>query len=535
MKNLVNKINSRFLLILSGLLLGFTIIFADIGALSYFALIPLAYAIFKRLDEGEYNVKRAYLDGFIFYMSLDVVGFHWFVYFYPLDYVGLSNAEAILIIILAWIGLSALQSAFSALVFVAISQFAKTLVYKKYPILLAPFAACLFAINEWTQTLTWAGIPWTRIAISQTEMPIMMQSASLFGSYFLTFIVVAFNFLFAFAIFKTDLRELAAISALVILLGNIVVGAVLYFIPQVDKEREIRVASVQPNIDWKSIYALIDAADVYDDLTRRAASDGAEMVIWPEGAFPVDINDHVKSSKYESYVAIKDFVTDLAKELGITIVLGSFVDGENASHNSMSAFYPDGETVIGAYNKMRPVPFGEYVPMKKLIYSLMPTLAEINLFGYQVNVGESATVFSSKNDENALKVGTLICFDAIYDKIGIESARAGAEMFIIPSNDQWFYDSRALNMHHSQNVLRAVEQGKYTVNCANSGISSIINNKGEVVADMPIYKEGYVIDTVYASNGRTLYSCIGNLFVYLCIVLVIAPFMLDIYYKRKNK
>ena len=90
-------------------------------------------------------------------------------------------------------------------------------------------------------------------------------------------------------------------------------------------------------------------------------------------------------------------------------------------------------------------------------------------------------------------------------------------------------------MHHSQNILRAVEQGKYTVNCGNTGMTSIVNNKGVVIADMPIYEEGYVLDTVYASNGRTLYSYIGNLFVYLCIVAIFVPFVIEIVYRKKNK
>ena len=89
-------------------------------------------------------------------------------------------------------------------------------------------------------------------------------------------------------------------------------------------------------------------------------------------------------------------------------------------------------------------------------------------------------------------------------------------------------------MHHSQNILRAVEQGKYTVNCGNTGLTSIVDDKGRVVSVMPIYTEGYIIDTVYASSGRTLYSYIGNLFVYVCIAAIFVSFALEFVY-RKNK
>ena len=66
-------------------------------------------------------------------------------------------------------------------------------------------------------------------------------------------------------------------------------------------------------------------------------------------------------------------------------------------------------------------------------------------------------------------------------------------------------------------------------------MSSIVNDKGKVVSDMPIYTEGYVIDTVYASSSRTLYSYIGNLFVYVCIAAIFVPFIFEIIYKKNKK
>ena len=535
MKGLIEKVNTRFLIALSGILLGLTLVFAKLGALSYVALVPLAAAIFKRAESGTYKMRKAYLDGFIFYMCLDIVGFHWFTYFYPLDFAGLTNSQTILVIALAWIGLSALQSVVSALVFVIVSRFIKTEIYKKIPILLAPFFAVLVTVNEWTQTFTWAGIPWSRIAISQTEMPIMMQSSSLFGSYFLTFIVVLFNFLLTYAILNIALRRVAAISAAAVLLGNMLVGAILFFIPGVDEDRYVKVASIQGNLESQTSTAtLSEVCDIYEAQTRKAVEEGAEVILWCEGVFPADIDYYIKPANYKVSVKIEDYMSILAKELGVTIIVGAYVNVDGLDYNTMSAFYPNGDKNVPATTKMHPVPFGEYLPMRDFISAVVPSLTQINYMSYDIYPGKEATVFLANSDENAIKIGSLICFDSIYETVGIESARAGAEIFIIPSNDSWFYDSRALNMHHAQNILRAVEQGKYTVNCGNTGITSIVNNKGVVVADMPIYEEGYVLDTVYASSGRTLYSYIGNLFVYICLALIFVPFIIDIIYKKKK-
>lgn len=537
MLDFLKRIPSRIYILLSGLLLGFTVIFAQIGIVAFVAMIPLAMMLYRRAEAEKYRMRKAYLDGFIFYMSFDIVIFHWFTYFYPLEFAGLTNGEAILVIALAWIGLSALQSVFSAFVFVLISRFIKTELYKKYPILLAPFAASLWAVNEWTQTLTWAGVPWGRIAISQTEMPIMMQSASLFGSYFLTFVIVLFNFIAAYAILFADKRKMASKVALIVLGAHILCGTVLYFIPTKDEDRTVKVASVQGNFESQLTYNATNEEifEQYSDLTKKATQEGAKLIIWPEGVLPCDINSRIRVSN-RGLVKISDAVSNLAKLLDVTIVIGTYVDpSRTESYNSVSAFYSDGTDHIRAYSKIRLVPFGEYMPMKEVLSKLIPPLAEINMLSYDVSFGTECTTFGATSDEDAIKVGTLICFDAIYETIALESARAGAEMFIVPSNDSWFYDSRAMYMHHSQNILRAVEQGKYNVTCGNTGVTSVISDKGVIISDIPICEQGYVVDTVYASSSRTLYSYIGNLFVYLCIAAVIVAFAHNIWYKKKQK
>ncbi len=543
MINFLKKIPPRIYIALSGILLGFTVIFAEIGFIAFVSIIPLAMMLYRRADGGKYRVKRAYLDGFIFYMSFDIVIFHWFTYFYPLEFAGLTKGQAIGVIALAWIGLSALQSVFSAFVFALISRFTKTEIYKKHPILLAHYAASLWAVNEWTQTFTWAGVPWGRIAISQTEMPIMMQNASLFGSYFLTFVIVLFNFVVAYAIMYSDKRKMASLVAGIVLGAHILCGVVLYFIPHKDESRSITVASVQGNLESQSNYdlSISDTFDIYDKLTRDAAAKGAKLVIWPEGVLAVDIHTYIRPESFGNLrIKISDAVSRLAKELDITIVIGTYIDivenGEMIdSYNSVSAFYADGSNVIGAYAKTKLVPFGEYMPMRDFISSIVPALAEINMLSYDITPGNKNDTFGATSDENAIQIGALICFDSIYEALGVSTSRSGAEMLIIPSNDSWFYDSRAMNMHHSQNILRAVEQGKYAVSCGNTGITSVVNDKGEVISIMPIYQEGYVLDTVYAVSDRTLYSYVGNLFVYLCIAFAVVPFAVNIFYKKKQK
>lgn len=531
-KEVLKAVPARVYIALGGLILGFSVTFAEVGILAWAALAPLAYAILGRRlsSDGKYRIGQAYLDGFLFYMCFDIICLHWFLYFYPLEFLGFTKLQALAVVLLAWIGLSLLQSVFSAFVFVLISLFSRTRLYAKYPVSICVYAAALFAVNEWTQTLTWAGIPWSRISISQTEMPLLMQSASLFGSYFLTFLIVSVNFLLAFALIHIEKRRICAFAALGVFTLNLICGAVLYFVPHTSEDG-VLVAAIQGNLPSQ------DCADmttyetylIYERLSLEVADEGAKIIIWPENTVASTLDARVRPSGTGAFVSLRSAISSLACETGATFVVGHFTHEEESGkiYNSISAFYPDGTANYDVYAKIRIVPFGEYVPMRSLIERLLPILGSINFFGDDTTPGESSTSFPSDSADGAFSVSTLICFDSIYEELGLGSVRAGGELFVVPSNDSWFYDSRALNMHHAQNILRAVECGRYTVSAGNTGITSIVSDKGEIVSELPIFSEGYLVETVYPSGYRTLYSYIGNAFVYLCAILALGVLIFD--------
>ncbi len=528
MKIFFEKMPQRFWLFLSGILLGVTVIFAKLGILAYFAMILAGIVWFQKLNNEKYRVKSAYLDGFVFYLSFDLVCFHWLLYFYPLEFLDFTKAEALSVILLGWVGLSLLQSVFSAFVFVLARWLSKTDFCKSHPIS-APFCmAALFTVNEWMQTLTWAGVPWGRISISQTEMPVLMQSASLFGSYGITFIVVAVNMLLAFALVNIEKKRVAALTALGIFTINAIFGAITWFIPFADTKEPIMIAAVQGNFESQSTQDMpvSEKYAAYEVQTVKAAQAGADIVIWPETV--IFIASDTKFFYEGAYKSLSERAGELAKECGITLIVGNFIDDFSDTYNSVSVFYANGEKVQGAYSKTKLVPFGEYVPMRELIMSLFPLLNEINVLGADISAGEGHAPFDSAKEGNSFKIGALICFDSIYEDTALATVREGAEALIIPSNDSWFYDSRALYMHHSQNILRAVETGRYSVSCGNTGVTSIVSDKGEIMEIMPIYEQGFILGTLYPSNHVTLYSLIGNTPVYLLILCILALLIWDI-------
>ena len=536
MKGFLSKINPKLYILISGILLGVSIAFAKIGAISYLALIPLCLVMLKRIDSVEYKFKQAYFDGFVFFFSYYLIAFHWLLYFYPLDFTGLNRFEAAIVVALAWVGIPLIQAAFSSLIFVVIAHFSKTRIYKKHPLCLVIFAAALFVINEWSQTFTWAGVPFARISISQTEMPILMQSASVFGGYFLTFIVVAINILLSLAIYKLQFRRLFCILASALFTCNLAFGLVLYFIPLHNENDQIKVAALQGNLPSQEDYGffLDGVFETYEALIIEAAQDGASLIVLPEGAFLADVNGYIDLGKDRGLTSLNKAMTSLADELDVSIVVGSlFIDENENYYNATSIFYPDGTSILGASFKEKLVPFGEFVPMRSIIETFVPMLSMVNSMPDDLTSFSEQKVFSSYH--NNINIGSLICYDSIFEGVARDSAIAGAEIFIVPSDDSWFYNSRALNMHHSQNILRAVEQGRYTISCANTGLTSIVNNKGEIIEQMPIFTKGYVVGMVYATSNRTIYSYIGNLFVYVCILAIALPFGSEFILDKKEE
>ena len=169
------------------------------------------------------------------------------------------------------------------------------------------------------------------------------------------------------------------------------------------------------------------------------------------------------------------------------------------------------------YSKRHLVPFGEFVPLRDVFEILIPPLTELSMISSDLGEGVSAQVFEL--DET--NIGSLICFDSIYDELARDSVRSGAKILAVSTNDSWFLDSAALDMHNAQAKLRAIENRRYVVRSANTGISSIISPRGEEMSSVERLVGGQITAEVYSVESKTLFTHIGNLFVYLCIAVIV--------------
>ena len=530
MKNSKGYRRELLWMLVGAALTALTLILPWIGLLEWVTMIPLCVGLYRLCERDDFSLRRAYGYGFltvyVFYFFL----YNWFVSLYPLDFAGLDNASSAIVVVAGWFGLPILQAVVGGFVFLLYRSFSKTEISQKYP-LMRPFVlAALWVGFEWCGTLTFAGIPWGRLALGQIKLLPMLQSASLLGSYFVTFLLVAVNGILAYMILNRKKTLVCAVLAGSIFFSNLLFGSVRMLLPD-GEERTVRVAVIQGNVDshdkWGS-EASLKTKQAYGDMTRRAAAEGAELIIWPETAFPSDISYNCWQRR---------FVSELAVECNVTIIVGAFYyqrgetydDGKN--YNALYLVEPDGTFHENFYAKRRLVPFGEYMPMREFFSTLIPPLEEIAMLDRDLAAGEDSGLFDTEYG----KIGSLICFDSIYETLTIDSARDGANLIVLATNDSWFYDSAGVYQHQAQAQLRAIESGRAIARAANTGVSTIITPEGELLGWVDPLVDGYAVADIPIEESKTLYTVIGNLFVYLCIAFGIGILPADLLIKEIRK
>lgn len=514
--------------VISGVLTAMTLQYDLLYPLSYVSLSPFFYCIISFWDDG-ISYRKLYGIGMLWSMSYYMVVYSFFLAMYPMEFLGLSKIAGGFTVVFCQVGLSLLQSTATALT----APLTRLVCQRKS---LSPLIfSALWIILEWLQNFTWAGVPFLRLAISQTSFAPAIQSASIFGSLFLSFIPAFSSAAIGYALFclkkfgmHNFLVKLYPILAVLLIGANLIFGAVRIACYTEDTDRPVKVALIQANIGsidkWEDDQ-IVNTIKRHIELSQEAIDEnGAEFIIFSETAINYDFIDSEDPT-------VKNLFTSFAKDNGVTLLIGTFTnDDAQNSYNSTVIFYPDGSIEDEPYNKRRLVPFGEFVPMEDLLRVLFPFLTDMNLFEGQITAGDNSAVKEAAGG----KIGRLICFDSIYDYLTRETSADGAEMILLSTNDSWYLDSPAVYIHNDHAKLRAVESGKYLLRAANTGVSSIIDPLGRTKSELGPLKEGYVTEIAYFNSDRTVYSHTGNLIIPIAIIFILYEAAEKIILKRRG-
>lgn len=504
--------------LLCGILASLPLLSEKIPFLSFILFVP--YFLFLRTRDGVPTLRFYYLSGLFFFFGYYGGAFSFFSAMYPLDFAGLGTLESIAVLFAAMVLLPLFQAWFSAF-----AVFLLGLLHKKgafcFPLAFSLTLSALYTLFAFAQNFTWAGVPWANTAVGIASSPLLIQGASVFGSAFLIFFIVFVNAALAegFVAFrecKSKSALICLVCAVCLLLSQMLFGGIRLLTEKSDGE-EIRVAMIQGCAPATSGVSILRHLRACEDLALAASKEDVDLMLWSESVITYAL---------ESDEARQTFFANLAKQTGAMQVVGAFSNeqtpnGEEGYYNALFLFLPDGTMHEETYQKQRPVPFGEYVPMAWLFERLIPALTEISMLSRGTNAGEESVVLHTKTAE----LGGLICFDSIYPALARESVRNGAELILLSTDDSWFDGSFGKSLHMRHAALRAVENARNVVRTGNTGQSGVLNSHGALVYAIPMDESAYGVFTVSLSNETTLYTALGDVFPCLCLAfLVFLPY-----------
>jgi apolipoprotein N-acyltransferase len=242
---------------------------------------------------------------------------------------------------------------------------------------------------------------------------------------------------------------------------------------------------------------------IYERLTRSVTSFKPELVIWPESATPFF---------FQNEAAYAERVRILARELSTALLFGSPAFkkdfGDIRYLNSAFLLTPAGE-LAGRSDKIHLVPFGEYVPLKRILPFVNKLVEGIGDFA----PGELAKPL----DIGSTKIGVLVCYEGIFPELSRAYVNAGARVLVNISNDAWYKRSSAPYQHLSMTVFRAIENRVPLVRATNTGISAIIDSKGHFNGMTTLFNEAALTGEVRPGTGGTFYDRFGDLFAWICL------------------
>src|SRR5207253_1787955 len=161
------------------------------------------------------------------------------------------------------------------------------------------------------------------------------------------------------------------------------------------------------------------------------------------------------------------------------------------------------------------VPWGEYVPLKDWLTFVGPLVRAI---GRGFDAGDTLTLLPLGTHQ----VSTAICYEIIYPDLVRRFVSEGSELLTTITNDSWFGATSAPYQHFEQASMRAIEEGRYLVRSANTGVSGIVDPYGHVLARTGIFHPDVIVGDVRLLTARTPYSLVGDVFAYASTILTLA-------------
>ena len=481
--------------ITSGLLFALAFPSAAIGWLAFGALAPLVIAV-VRAKSG----REAFLQGWVGQTTAWLVMVPWVVRVMS-HYGGLPRAVGVLLLV----AMASILGLYGGLFALIVRRLRLGVAF--LPWLCVPVA---WAAVEYVRTYLLTGFPWNLLATAIVDYTSLIQIDRFAGPYFVAALIV-----FPSAVLAWWITQKPAAIARVLVAGSLGILALVWWgtglvasklIARPNASTAITAALLQPNISQEMRWDDENVLAIYQKMiamTERAADNGARVVIWPESTVPLS---------YTQTGFYRDSIEELSRTRRIDIILGSVAtDPAKPGRIWNSAFLVSSGITVGHYDKVRLVPFGEYVPLRRVLFfaeKLVHAVGEFESGTNEVPLG------------GLLTYGPAICYEIVYPQITRKQIRNGADVLVTITNDAWYDGTSAPAQHLWQSRLRAVEGDRYLLRSATTGISAYIDPTGRILESIPMNREGIIYAKFQARSGVTPYVRFGDWFAWLAIAVL---------------
>jgi apolipoprotein N-acyltransferase len=516
----------------SGVLLGFSYPPSPFYSLAYVAFIPLFF-LFARLDRYSHTAGYSYIFLFMFHL----ITVYWTGGFVVGKDVWMMTAGAAVVLIHPVFYLPVILLAFA--------------VKKKLGLIQGLVAFALFWISfEYLHSQGEYSFPWLTLGNSQAYDLKRIQIVEYTSVYGVSFLILAFNSI-AFLVIRNQtngiwkLRSrqvLSFVSVLIILyFGSQLYGAFMIQKVSKDSTDRISVGIIQPNFDpWEKWGGSSSAKgesyfqqfQYYLDETRGLSKFNPDIVIWPETAIPF----HILSPRYSLQLTE---LLSLANTLNIPIYTGlptaGYFDSLHApataqrigTANIFVESYNSGVLIQPRYlmgqihKKSILVPFAERIPYAETFRFLIEPL-KWNVGISSWGKGEDTVVYPlGLKDGRQTKFSGMICYESVYPNYVREFVRRGAAFLVIITNDSWWGNTSGAYQHASFASLRAVETRRWVVQCANGGVSLVVDPRGKRQFETDLFTRTKFVADMGLESDTTFYVKHGDVFAQVCLAVSI--------------
>ncbi len=508
--------------ILAGILLGLSFPPFSSGALAMVAFVPLFFAL------REENFRSGLRYSYVCFLVFNLITLYWTGGFTHGKDLYLMAAGSLLI----------LAHPFFFLIPIAAWIYFRRHFGMNRSLVAFPFFWVTF---EYVHSRTQLSFPWISLGNTQTYDLSLIQFISCTGASGLSFLILCLNVLVYFWIHQIAHRGWKPLSAKSVLLLGLI--AALYILPKWYGESVIaekippstttvRVGVVQPNIDpfekWQG-NAERQLSEI-QQITDRLG--GTDLILWPETAVPGYVLHPSNAGVFER---IRRQVDSLSINLltgipDLVYYTGKYPESSKKAPNgdrydtfNSSMLLRPNSPQIQKYAKIVLVPFAERVPFAEEFSFLNAARWNFGLGGWAPGT-DTALLHFTTGKGLQVRFSTMICYESVYPELVASFVRKGAEFLTVITNDSWWGNTSGAYQHKQFSVLRAVENRRWMVQCANGGISCVVDPLGIIRDETKMFTQASLIAGVEPRHDLTYYTLHGDWLGELCGV--IASFLL---------